>query len=576
MAMDETKQRFEAEREREDDEGREEDGGVDVEFDEVDDDDGGCGGGEAGGREQRSQLGEFDSCSLPPIEAQFRCSQSETLANSKIDLPCDFVASSHQLSEVPVDYALLRPLDSAEFKTFLFDASLSYVRIMDLGWDLKRERKSVTVTDIGNSGHCILAAFHLLEDQVGVSHQQAVSVTTQAAQVQSQNQLQSHGCPTSSPELSPNSATQSLSSAPSPTLIDQKLSPVTNASSACMAEVEPQNSSDRKTLSAVRVARTPSIDGFNWRKYGQKQVKSPQGSRSYYKCTYSDCYAKKIECCDHSNLVIEIISKGQHNHDPPRRINCTRESRPVLSSEPNTTAHPVRKLNDSDPSTSSRELIQETQALPEAKKQNSSDSDGTAEIDIKEEHVDEPEPKRRVKKSNSAYSDSLLKPGKKPKFVVHAAGDVGISGDGYRWRKYGQKMVKGNPHPRNYYRCTSAGCPVRKHIERAVESTNAVTITYKGVHDHDMPVPKKRHGPPSAPLVAAAAPASMNNLQSKKTEPVQNQNQNQNQNQTSATTQWSVDTQGDLKGEETLDAGEDKAMESARTLLSIGFEIKQC
>ncbi|XP_028079096.1 probable WRKY transcription factor 32 [Camellia sinensis] len=523
--MDETKQRFEAEREREDDEGGEEDGGVDVEFDEVDDDDGGCGGGEVGGRERRSQLGEFDSCSLPPIEAQFRCSQSETLANSKIDLPCDFVASSHQLSEVPVDYALLRPLDSAEFK-----------------------------------------------DQVGVSHQQAVSVTTQAAQVQSQNQLQSHGCPTSSPELSPNSATQSLSSAPSPTLIDQKLSPVTNASSACMAEMEPQNSSDRKTLSAVRVARTPSIDGFNWRKYGQKQVKSPQGSRSYYKCTYSDCYAKKIECCDHSNLVIEIISKGQHNHDPPRRINCTRESRPVLSSEPNTTAHPVRKLNDSDPSTSSRELIQETQALPEAKKQNSSDSDGTAEIDIKEEHVDEPEPKRRVKKSNSAYSDSLLKPGKKPKFVVHAAGDVGISGDGYRWRKYGQKMVKGNPHPRNYYRCTSAGCPVRKHIERAVESTNAVTITYKGVHDHDMPVPKKRHGPPSAPLVAAAAPASMNNLQSKKTEPVQNQNQNQ----TSATTQWSVDTQGDLKGEETLDAGEDKAMESARTLLSIGFEIKQC
>lgn len=54
----------------------------------------------------------------------------------------------------------------------------------------------------------------------------------------------------------------------------------------------------------------------------------------------------------------------------------------------------------------------------------------------------------RLKKSSLEYSDSLLKPGKKPKFVVHAAGDVGISGDGYRWRKYGQKMVKGNPHPR--------------------------------------------------------------------------------------------------------------------------------
>lgn len=54
----------------------------------------------------------------------------------------------------------------------------------------------------------------------------------------------------------------------------------------------------------------------------------------------------------------------------------------------------------------------------------------------------------RVKKGSTAYSGPLYKPGKKPKIVVHAAGDVGISGDGYRWRKYGQKMVKGNPHPR--------------------------------------------------------------------------------------------------------------------------------
>lgn len=79
-----------------------------------------------------------------------------------------------------------------------------------------------------------------------------------------------------------------------------------------------------------------------------------------------------------------------------------------------------------------------------------------------------------------------------------------------------------------------------------------------------MPVPKKRHGPPSAPLVAAAAPASMNNLQSKKTE----------QNQASST-QWSVDTEGELTGE-AMELGGEKAIESARTLLSIGFEIKPC
>ena len=116
---------------------------------------------------------------------------------------------------------------------------------------------------------------------------------------------------------------------------------------------------------------------------------------------------------------------------------------------------------------------------------------------------------------------------------------------------------------RNYYRCTSAGCPVRKHIETAVDNTSAVIITYKGIHDHDMPVPKKRHGLPSAPLVAAAAPASMSNLQPKKSETVQSK------------ARQSVDNEGELTGED-LDLGGEKAIESARTLLSIGFEIKPC
>lgn len=35
-----------------------------------------------------------------------------------------------------------------------------------------------------------------------------------------------------------------------------------------------------------------------------------------------------------------------------------------------------------------------------------------------------------------------------PKIVVQTTSEVDLLDDGYRWRKYGQKVVKGNPYPR--------------------------------------------------------------------------------------------------------------------------------
>ncbi|KAL6756379.1 WRKY DNA-binding domain-containing protein [Haematococcus lacustris] len=59
--------------------------------------------------------------------------------------------------------------------------------------------------------------------------------------------------------------------------------------------------------------------------------------------------------------------------------------------------------------------------------------------------------------------------------------------DGYRWRKYGQKYVKGSPYPRSYYKCTSQDCPVRKHVERSSHGADWLVITYENTHNHAMP-----------------------------------------------------------------------------------------
>ncbi|XP_062099400.1 probable WRKY transcription factor 50 [Humulus lupulus] len=62
--------------------------------------------------------------------------------------------------------------------------------------------------------------------------------------------------------------------------------------------------------------------------------------------------------------------------------------------------------------------------------------------------------------------------------------EIEILDDGFKWRKYGKKMVKNSPNPRNYYRCSVDGCPVKKRVERDREDPMYVITTYEGVHNH--------------------------------------------------------------------------------------------
>lgn len=46
----------------------------------------------------------------------------------------------------------------------------------------------------------------------------------------------------------------------------------------------------------------------------------------------------------------------------------------------------------------------------------------------------------------------VVKPIREPRVVVQTLSEVDILDDGYRWRKYGQKVVRGNPNPRYVYK----------------------------------------------------------------------------------------------------------------------------
>ncbi|MCI20306.1 putative WRKY transcription factor 3-like, partial [Trifolium medium] len=72
-----------------------------------------------------------------------------------------------------------------------------------------------------------------------------------------------------------------------------------------------------------------------------------------------------------------------------------------------------------------------------------SDEEGDNETEVDYE----PDLKRRnteVRLLDPSFSHGTVS---KPKIIVQTTSDVDLLEDGYRWRKYGQKVVKGNPYP---------------------------------------------------------------------------------------------------------------------------------
>ncbi|KAF7825473.1 putative WRKY transcription factor 33 isoform X2 [Senna tora] len=229
-----------------------------------------------------------------------------------------------------------------------------------------------------------------------------------------------------------------------------------------------------------------SEDGYNWRKYGQKQVKASENPRSYYKCTHPTCSMKKKVERSLDGQVTEIVYKGSHNHPKPQ---STRRS----SSH---SIQPSNSCTNSGISDQSVVTLGNPQMEPVSMQEDSSVSIGeedfeqTSQTCYSGENDNDfgPDAKRwKGENEMEGYSNFGSRTVREPRVVVQTTSEIDILDDGYRWRKYGQKVVKGNPNPRSYYKCTASGCTVRKHIERAAHDMKAVITTYEGKHNHDVP-----------------------------------------------------------------------------------------
>lgn len=236
-----------------------------------------------------------------------------------------------------------------------------------------------------------------------------------------------------------------------------------------------------------------SEDGYNWRKYGQKHVKGNEFIRSYYRCTHPNCQVKKQLERSHDGQITDIIYFGKHDHpklqvDLPLAVGLVVPVQEERPKEPSSIVVEEKSL-DGDGQTSCQ--IEPVDAPQPAIAVSDDCVDRALAVwsRTKDEtdNDDDPDSKRQKKDINNVDATPTDKPSGEPRIVVQTVSEVDIVNDGYRWRKYGQKLVKGNTNPRSYYRCSNAGCPVKKHVERASHDPKMVITTYEGQHDHDMP-----------------------------------------------------------------------------------------
>ncbi|KAF5178495.1 Wrky transcription factor susiba2 [Thalictrum thalictroides] len=241
-----------------------------------------------------------------------------------------------------------------------------------------------------------------------------------------------------------------------------------------------------------------SEDGYNWRKYGQKQVKGSGYWRSYYKCIHQNCLVKKKIEHSHDGQNTGFIYKGVHNHPMPQPSRqLARGSTYVLSEmletgedagsyvkveggsawksipqgsrdnkitsdcrgnglESTSSASVVTDVSDSSSTVREKHLKvsifsgADTPELPSTHASHDEEIDRATQGSIfsgDDADDDESDSKRRRKDSCFIETNMASRAVREPRYVVTRDSEVDFWDDGYCWRKYGQRVIKGNSNP---------------------------------------------------------------------------------------------------------------------------------
>lgn len=256
------------------------------------------------------------------------------------------------------------------------------------------------------------------------------------------------------------------------------------------ASTIPETSEDNNKSSLLANVRDrPSYDGHSWRKYGQKQVKGSEYPRSYYKCTYPNCPMKKKVEKTLDGQIAEIVYKGEHNHTKPQPLNDTPSKSHFLNQKDKIVKDHEGRSENKDITESSTFSGSTPLYYPVGGPTTSNNSLGVSgECEEVRGFFEAEGDDFKSKRTRAVKVSTVGEASSEPQIVVQKNSDCSIIGDGFRWRKYGQKVVKGKTYPRSYYRCTNSDCNVRKYVERMSEDPATFMTTYEGKHTHPIPI----------------------------------------------------------------------------------------